>query len=462
MEDNNNRRMRKNTIESLRDRGALTRDGAEWLTAALDPFHDFEHPLAGYPDATVSQTVMSVYSYDLAVAKPAHVVGTWDAHIFTLPTASQNDFSLATLDAAWQVAQTANPATDWRASTLNVYSVGAGEKLIPDVTPQQYGGGILPPLGSEDLSMGVSRVVAMGFEVHNTTSDLYKQGAVTTYRMPINNGDFTMCLEKRPMVSKNLVHGQMFAQPPRTLADALRLKGSRTWEAKDGVYATCMQSSVVNPLTQLTPNTVALVAATDPGVADSAWVSEQGAVLGDMLLYVPNPTKTMPFDITGAMFTGLSAETTLNVKLRVYVERAPGWNSPNLAPLASPSAGYDVKALELYAQIINCLPPAVKVDENAFGDWWRSVLSVANHVVGPITDIVSTFVPGARLVGNAAQKVLGQFNTKQNISTQVADAVERKETRPQQQQPPRRRRNAIVVVPQGRNQARRPGTRIRK
>lgn len=452
MEDN--RKQRKNTIEGLVQRGALTRDGAEWLTAALDPFHDFEHPLAGYPDATVSQTVMSVYAYDLAVSKPAHVVGTWDAHIFTLPTASQNDYILTDFDATWQKMTSTNPPNDWRGSTLNVYAVGAGEKLTPDTAPQQYGGGILPPVGSEDLSMGVSRVVAMGFEVHNTTSELHKQGAVTSYRMPVNHGMYSALLSKA-LVGEALTVGTMMAQPPKTLADALRLKGSRTWEAKDGVYATCMQSSVVNPLAQLTPSSMAFVAATDPGTQDSAWVNEQ-AWYADVSTFVPTPLKTIPFDITGAMFTGLSAETTLNVKLRVYVERAPGWNSPNLAPLASPSAGYDVRALELYAQIINCLPPAVKVDENAFGDWWRSVLNVANHVVGPLTDIVSTFVPGARIVGNAAQKVLGQFNTKQNISDQVSSAVEQKEPRK-----PQRRRNAVVVIPQAKQQ-RKPGPRQRK
>lgn len=441
--ENESRKSRKNVLEQMVRGGHLTKDGSEWLTAALDPFHDFEHPLAGYPDATVSQTVMSVYSYDLAVSKPAHVVGNWDAHIFTIPSSTQTDFLLADFDATWQDMTTAAPANSWRSSTLNVYTVGTGEKITPDTTPQQYGGGILPPLGSEDLSMGVSRVVAMGFEVHNTTAEINKQGAVTSYRMPVNTGLFSTNLST-PLVGESIVTGIMMAQPPRTLADALRLKGSRTWEARDGVYATCMQSSVVNPLSQLSPQTMALVAATDPGAQDGSWVSQHAWKAGPAA-WVPAPTKSIPFDITGAIFTGLSAETTLNVKLRVYVERAPGWASPNLAPLASPSAGYDVRALELYAQIINCLPPAVKVDENAFGDWWKSVLSVANHVIGPVTDIVSTFVPGARLVGNAAQKVLGQFNTKRNISEQVTHAVEQKDP-PKQ----RARRNAIVVVPQKR------------
>lgn len=35
-----------------------------------------------------------------------------------------------------------------------------------------------------DYLTGSSRVVAMGFEVVNTTSDLYRQGLVTVYRQP--------------------------------------------------------------------------------------------------------------------------------------------------------------------------------------------------------------------------------------------------------------------------------------
>jgi hypothetical protein len=138
---------------------------------------------------------------------------------------------------------------------------------------------------------------------------------------------------------------------------------------------------------------------------------------------MPTVQKTAPFDTTGAFFTGLSQQTTLLVKLRVYVERAPSFKDYALAPLASPSAGYDINALQLYAQAINMLPCAVKVDENAAGDWFRAVVSVLKHAAGPIGVALNPFLPGASIVGTAVQGMLQQFDQKKPISQQAAKAA---------------------------------------
>jgi len=122
-----------------------------------------------------------------------------------------------------------------------------------------------------------------------------------------------------------------------------------------------------------------------------------------MSAYVPNAQQFTPFDTTGAYFTGLSNATILTIKVKIYVERAPTFSEANLAVLASPSAGYDVNALTLYARCVSELPVAVKVGDNASGDWWRSALSVLSKVAGPVGMALNTIMPGAGGIGLAIQ-----------------------------------------------------------
>lgn len=413
----NNRKAKGDFLDKLVSTHKLTPDGKEWLTAALDPFHDYSHPIAGYPDADVSQTVVSCYQYQAEIKAPAGVAGSYDAHLFTTPYANAGSFSVLTQGAAW--GSCFDPAVP-QAQILGLLSIvtgATGDLLIPQIpavatTNFQS----LPSTPQADIEAGISRVIALGFEVHNATAEIYKQGSVTSYRMPqigtLDDNIITTNGKTSKVVSRR------YLLPPSRIAEAVRMKGSRTWNAADGVYANCFQNGVHNPLAMQSKEGCLFSFSSSPTAANTMACLSPTFVGGDLLS--PYPTKLLPFDTTGCYFTGLSNQTVLNVKLRVYVERAPSWQTPDLIPLASPSAGYDVAALELYAQAINMLPCAVKVGENAAGDWWRSVVSVLRHVAGPIGAIANTFVPGAGLVGSALQTVLGQIDSSKPIAKQAA------------------------------------------
>jgi len=86
----------------------LSADGRDWLTLAVDPFHDLLHPIAGYPDADSSHTVVSCYQYSLDISKPPAAAGNWDLHIMTNPWSgfiAPNQHT--SLDTNWQFAKTA-------------------------------------------------------------------------------------------------------------------------------------------------------------------------------------------------------------------------------------------------------------------------------------------------------------------------------------------------------------------
>jgi hypothetical protein len=183
------RREKNDFLTSLVEAQRLTVDGKEWLTAALDPFHDYNHQIAGYPDTDVSQTVVSCYQYETNIRAPPSVTGsaTWDTHIYTLPIASS--FALGPVyneTADWGRMKDAAPAVAQPLGPINYVAVPTGDTIATTVLPANVNArfGVLPNPGTEDISSGCSRVIAMGFEVHNTTAEIYKQGSVTTYRMP--------------------------------------------------------------------------------------------------------------------------------------------------------------------------------------------------------------------------------------------------------------------------------------
>jgi len=406
---------RADFLTKLTSNALLTQDGKEWLTLALDPFHDYNHQVSGYPDADASQTVVSCYQYQADVSAPVGVAGNWDAHIYNAPQCLSMYADVLALDANWTKSTQANPAVTWLTGPLTIASGPAGAFLAPAIPAQaNVATRAVPSVAIHDLGSGVSRVIGIGYEVTNTTAPLYRQGALTAYRMPQLGNRFQMVTTNAAGTQAGVATGEMWRQIPSSVDQANVLKGTRTWEAADGAYVTCLQNSVHNPLSQLEAAQIMYCPNSSPGAAVTVSASQYQTVPGTtaapaMSGLAFNPNKQMPFDVSGLFLTGLSNQTTLTVKLRVYVERAPTWQEPALAVLASPSAAYDVHALALYAQAANMLPPAVKVGENAHGDWWRSVLKVLSVGAVPLGLALNPVFPGASAVGagiNAFSRLL--------------------------------------------------------
>jgi len=420
------RRKDKNaSLDTLVASKQLTASGKDWLVTAMDPFHDFNHQIAGYPDADVSQTIVACYQYEKVLSKPTSAgAGNWDCHIYSMPVLSSSIGSPVYNESAdWASLTDPAPSAYYMLGPMNINSVATGLQMGPKIpTVPADTQDVLPASGTEDLFSGCSRVIAMGFEVHNTTAEINKQGSVTTYRMPQCESDNSIVWKNNLGTSWSVLHGKRIRAPPSDIAAANLLKGTRTWEAKDGVYATVFQSSVINPLKMASSTHTLIDPNADPGAAAVVYANSLTPVLPvvNPTSYTPYPTQIAPFDTTGAFFTGLSNATTLNLKVRIYVERAPTWSDPNLAVLASPSAPYDIQALELYAAAINYLPPAVMVNENAMGDWWKAVTSVVRKLAGPLGSVLETFVPGAGLIGGAISSIAGQIEPGKSVAQQTA------------------------------------------
>ena len=66
-----NVRKASRVIEEMVSKHTLTSAGRDWLVLALDPFHDLEKSVAGYPDADSSMTVVSCYQGAIDLSKQA-------------------------------------------------------------------------------------------------------------------------------------------------------------------------------------------------------------------------------------------------------------------------------------------------------------------------------------------------------------------------------------------------------
>jgi len=415
-------------FEDLVGSRTLSPDGKDWLVSALDPFHDFDHPLAGYPDADCSSTVVSCYQYAMDISKPATVAtSTWDAHIFTLPvisnTGAGRPYMSCTVDNAGVDITFENPNTDRDLGYLNVVFNDAGGKLFPTSTADMALATLTTsvlPLSTSAFNGTSTRVIAAGFEIVDTTADIYKQGACTVYRMPQNPISHPAVINDQAAATGKLAAsvGTLMYAPPATVAEAMLLPNSRQWDAKRGAYVVCTQNSVTNPLGRM--------ASAQPIVSNVKGVSyfalaQQGTTLSasvspSITYYLSEQTKIIPFNTAGVMLTGLNAASTFRIKLKMYVETAPSFQFADTVVLATPSAPYDPSSLEAYSKALSRLPVGAMVSANAMGDWFRSIANIVSSVALPISrTLAGAGVPFAGAVTDFLENI-GRADTsgKQN------------------------------------------------
>lgn len=452
----------KEPLDELCKNRLITPEACDWVKSALDPFHDLqlEH-LRGYPDVSTEPSVVVKIRQAVTIARPAGLPTgeTWDCHIVTSPI----DFSPVNASAVKSAR-----ATPFGVGTRPTNSGVAGEVigsggnqvarmdglLINSVPSNDANGAnmtftpghcpVTPSNGYslqqinldnyldfEDSDLGVYRLIYSGFEVVNTTAQIYKQGAVTVYEygnsfevgasMPaLNVQDPTFFMDRPPSQPTTY-----FRCPPNTLAEAKIMPGSHSWAAQDGCYNTAkfqsenkFQSMTRRPwiICQNNPT-----APTSSGYYVGGGIRSHGSFVSDESLYNfnlaatetsgpgdPNayggPMHFSQMNTTGAYFTGLSEQTTLFVTWRVGIERLPAANKPAFLALAQPSAVFDANAMVLYNMVANVLPPGCPQGYNDAGKWFRWISDAAQKSIPSVYPIVRT---AAMLANSMGRPMLG-------------------------------------------------------
>jgi len=448
----------------------ISPEGCDWLKFALDPFHDLQlDNLRGYPDVATEPTVIVKVRQALEISAPAAVRTenqNWDCHIVLSPvdwakptamlssTAGPPGDDLHGYNVAGRFLPMGDPTAANPLSTpagsfegkghssdgvsgvlgridgLVVNSVPAAPANGGDMT---YTPGHMPLVeGSAgykldqinldnyldfgDTDLGAYRLVYSGFEVVNTTAQIYKQGAVTVYEyghsyetsqaVTFWNEDTTPPETGR---GAQTVGTNTFRCPPNTIAEAKIMPGSHTWPAQEGCYCTA-KFQCDNPFQTPTQRNYVIAqnqnsASTESGYGFS---NTGGSIVSPGLVGTYDSTVGIKDNMTigawaaapathfsrmstcGAYFTGLSPQSTLFITWRVGIERLPAANKPTFLALAQPSAVFDPNALALYNLIANHLPPGCPQGWNDMGRWFRTIADVAQQVIPAAFPLVGT------------------------------------------------------------------------
>jgi hypothetical protein len=373
-------------LDSLSESGALTCTGAAWVKCALDPFHDYEiTDLDGIPDVETEPTLVVRTQQSMIISAPPGST-TWDCNIVNMPV----DFSFSTSKTQKSIigqylphSETGGPMpgtfkhntlTDYRMDGLQASSVASGADTFQTSE-------VRSSLGLDDYLVAGSptdlqayRVVSSGFEVVNTTAPLERSGACTVYEIGAP-GEYS---------DINYVNGEEvrigtvrnFRMPPVNLAEAKQTPGARTWHAEEGCYVVSKHRSEMG-FSPVAKRDFVYSSSTENGSSWAPFKVGRQITTGGTTAPVDEThgcaSHVSNLNLSGAYFTGLSASTTLQVTWRIVLERLPGpFDLQNLA-LASPSAPYDPRALELYSHITARLPPGVPVGYNDAGKYFKMI-----------------------------------------------------------------------------------------
>lgn len=429
-------------LEGLVNNGVITPDGRDWLLESLDPFHDYQHHFAGYPDSNGARSVIERFTDQVTVSAPVGLaVGeTWECVVFNNNSLNYRQFNGATYDRFLTVKH-----SNLDAGGLIRYHTGHTHDHIPlyplsilshrtsavtDMVPQAVTAAgvtwqvvldLFESTGLQAIPSAVQgkrmRLVGQGFEVHNTSPDLYKSGSVTVGRVPNTDTMDTATFENHAggaavnIVSAGTVRCNA---PPANVDESIRYPDATTWEAKHGVYAHCSMASSENPIeAAVCQHTLMRTEGDLVGVGLSSLHNQ--LVAGSTAGYVSlaGQTNYTNTNMHYAYFSGLHLDTTLNVMLRTYTEHVPRVGDA-LLPLATPSAPLDTNALNIYSQAINHLPPAVMVSMNARGKYAKMIADV----IAAIAPVAGAFLgPEAALAGEVvAAGIRGVAKAKQNQS----------------------------------------------
>jgi hypothetical protein len=389
-------------ISQLSSSVGVTEKGKAWLDCATDPFKDLPVKCEGFPGLNAGSSVVRTVRQTLALTKPASIpVGApWSALVFLDPFVNNHDV----MDTSHPGAFVLSPIGQVNLKTIGGLTVRAGIDSVPlTITDTIMNSGLPAAYATPN-----SRVLGMGFEIHDATAVVEKQGTLTTWRLPTipnkleayNNFVNPGVLTQRG--GTNVVSDSV---PPISIAEAMLLPYTRQWEAKDGVYSvSTMNSQVNNPVGSLFH---ARLSGDSKLAANRDWFTRLQIDAATNVIF-PNQTLfETPFNMSGAFLTGLSDRSTFTLNVNYLVETFPTSQDIEIVNLATPSVPYDPAALELYSRIAVRLPPGVKVNQNAAGDWIKN-----------IANLMGTFgVPGMPLV-NAGVDL---YNSYANSNVQTHD-----------------------------------------
>jgi len=380
---------------------AMTPEGKAWVLRALDPFHDTNVGLAGIPDHDTEPTAIQYLRKKVSIQKPASAVtGTWQCHITTIPTMT-TDFALSLQPSSTYGSYYCGTESSAEYGTVTVVTAPDGVSTFPSIAKTDLfdGGQVFTAHSIEEGSMANSnassmkKIIGGGFEVHNDTAELTRQGNVGVYNSPQSLQKVLAPIRSATIGEPANYHpgGVIRGRaPPSTISEMSLYPSCRNWAASEGCYVPFrLNLADGTEFKPVTTDILCMPKFDESGANGDSY--EVGFMQHNIGVHVGDPLdenfltratgwRTAALQTTGAYFSGLSQETTLTLDILFIVEIAPTAANPSMLSMVSKTAPYDPIAMRMYCNMLQSLPPGVPVHENAKGDWWRTVLKTATKV----------------------------------------------------------------------------------
>lgn len=381
-------------LKRLCDGIGISTEGREWMDVCLDPFKDIEQHPAGYPDKQMARSCVQVIHDTLTLTAPSSAgSGNWDCNVF-LDTLWESIALYDTQMAGNTYLQSFQNANGFNRGGLVVRAGPQGAALTMPTTQNASCRSLVTDVFQNGTP---SRLLGIGFEVHDTTQELKKQGAVICYRVSDDNSDniYTVAKDGATAVIPSSGLGTVLPEPPTTSGQAIDLPLSQEWKAPDGVYVVPVLNTTTNP-----PDEPHLFGATSHDSTNTSNVYNYFPKIytsSSIYLLQDSNLKT-PFSLSGAYFTGLDPAAVLVVNLCYYVEQFPAYLSP-LHRLTNKGCPLDNGALEFYTKIARVIPVGVPVNDNFLGAFISGIANIARTV--------APHIGTALRVGGALAQALG-------------------------------------------------------
>lgn len=435
----------------------MSKSGAAAVEISSDVFHDnFDQAvenLRGWPDAMAGKSLVEVLTRTVTINKPSGVSGNWDCHVVMTPIDTPlpviKCYESGTLEKTGLRTGRDNESApagfayaakaEYPYGGLMVMKAASGSSLTLAATTNECYGPWSSSANAYDVTpVGAYRLIAGGFEIRNTTAELYKQGAVTVWKDadPIEKVNFTITKAQAsddfPQLNFVPVLADVHRYPPINSSQALLIPGSLQWRASEGAYVNCPLIEVDNPALRSVDSQ--LVIWNEQKTEEDLGALFANPVYGTDFVQAPFGSVSVPFHrsrlmTSGAFFTGLSEQSTLTLTYRFVVEYFPSLQETTLRPLAKTCAAYDPLALQYYSQIVQLLPTYTQVGNNASGDFFRNVFeamkTVAKVGLPLLKPVIQAKIPGSSEFMQGVEAALNVRKTAAKTKKKQAKAAKK-------------------------------------
>jgi hypothetical protein len=402
----------------------LGQSARDWVSLALDPYHDVSVAMEGLPDSEIGRSY--VRCHNQAVTLAASADGDNFSVIFTGMHGNASSMGRCVLGTRID----STPA--WDLAPVIVLRTGMG--VDPSLTNISNGTATTIARFGTTLTGSVpSRLIALAVEIHDVSASLYKKGTLTGAHCAGAHEHADVARNYGPALADMsqwfIEHCDTQPLLPASLTRLQSYPGVVTVPLARGAYAVARMSMPARPArfegTSYWHRGFQVREYGSNYMAGAADVPTLGSTWG------PAPSGFLPFVLMGS---GLPSVGEYRITLRTYVEYFPEPDDLTNLAISTPSPPYCPEALRLYHDALATLPGFVPVNSNAAGDWWRKVVAVVRASLPHVAPLALTAMgqPGMAALVRGLTAVSASSGRAQNVPRQKSKRAKQKgkKTRP--------------------------------